>query len=662
MAVKWPRRLAALLALLLLLVVPPLLLLRIAGWPIAGMPSGQQMQEWVAHPLTEGTLTAGLTLLAWLIWLFVAYTAIAAAARRVRSGARWLRRLPLPTPLQATATSVAGAAALGAGHAAVAQPAEPVVPVTASAVDGSPISPDIANTVGVEEGVTIAGGWLPRETAEQVAAASVLVWLRRRRDYQPMTRSGPPHHDLAPLSTTVAAVRAALDVTTHADDPAGHSSPVKARAAGPLTVLPTAVALTGPGALHAGRGVLVTALLAALRQPTGPTPTVITRVALTKLLGPAAAVALQQGIPGLQTTASLEDALTLASGTAGKVLLISETVPAPAGSRLAAALDTGTLTAVVLGTSPLGAAWHVDVQGHTSEVGRSHESGARLCVLDQVATTDLLAVLTLTRAPLQRQPADATAVPRPRPPVDPVTLAAATAEVAKPTPSVHLRILGKPAVLADGRPVAVRRSAAWQGLILLAVHPEGLGARQLTEAIWPGIPAHTVTGRLYTTLSDLRRTIGAAAVHHRDDRYRLDPDHVDVDLWRLRAAAHRAATALTDHTGAWQKVIDAYTGDLATGHTWAWLDPPREATRRLVIDAYAAAAAAQSEPQRALELLEAALRVDPYNAHLHHRAADALTALGDHSGAAQLLHRYTHRLADAGLAPIPLGQTTPSSR
>ncbi|MEH1059327.1 tetratricopeptide repeat protein [Micromonospora sp. CPCC 206171] len=626
------------------------------------MPTAEQVQDWVAQPLTERTLTAGLTLLAWLIWLFVAYTAIAAAARRVRSGARWLRRLPLPTPLQATATSVAGAAALGAGHAAVAQPAEPVAPVTASAVDGSPISPDTADTVDVGEGVTIAGGWLPRETAEQVAAASALVWLRRRRDYEPLTGSGPPRHDLAPLSTTVAAVRAALDATTHPDDPAERPPPAEARAAGPLTVLPTTVALTGPGALPAGRGVLVTALLAALRQPADGTPTVITRRARAMLLGPAAAVALQQGLPGLQVTANLDDALTLAHGTARKVLLISETVPAAVGSRLAAVLDTGTVTAVVLGTSPVGATWHVDVHGRTSQVGRSQEGAARLCVLDQVAATDLLAVLTLTRATLQRQPADATAVPRPRPAVDPVTLRAATPEVAKPTPSVHLRILGKPAVLVDGRPVAVRRSAAWQGLILLAVHPEGLGARQLTDAIWPGIPAHTVTGRLYTTLSDLRRTIGAAAVHHRDDRYRLDPDHVDVDLWHLRTAAQHAATALTDHTGAWQKVIDAYTGDLAAGHTWAWVDPPRETTRRLVIDAYAAAVDAQPDPHRALELLEAALRVDPYNAHLHRRAADALTATGDHSGAAQLLHRYTHRLADAGLAPIPLDETTPSSR
>ncbi|WP_346535536.1 hypothetical protein [Micromonospora sp. DPT] len=649
---------AGLLALSLLLVVPPLVLLKTTRWPIEGMPTAEQVQDWVAQPLTQRTLTAGLTLLAWLIWLFVAYTAIVAAARRVRSGARWLRRLPLPTPLQATATSVAGAAALGVGHAAVAELAEPVAPVTASTVDGSPISPDTADRVGVGEGVTIAGGWLPRETAEQVAAASMLVWLRRRRDYQPLTGSGPPHHDLAPLSTTVAAVRAALDATTHADDPAGHSSAGEAGAAGPLTVLPTAVALTGPGALHAGRGVLVTTLLAALRQPADETPTVITRRAWAMLLGPAAA-ALNQGLPGLQVTATLDEALTLAHGTARKMLLISETVPAPAGIRLAAALDTATVTAVVLGTAPVGAAWHVDVHGHTSEVGRSQEGAARLCILDQVAATDLLAVLTLTQPSPRRQPADGTAVPRPRPPAETVTAHPAIARPAPPP--MQLRVLGKPALIVGGQPVAIRRSAAWQALILLSVHPDGLRTRQLTDAIWPGVPAHTVTGRLYTTLSDLRRSI-SAVIDHAEDRYRLDPEQVDVDLWHLRAAARRAGTALTDHPGAWQKVIDAYTGDLAAGHTWAWLDPPREATRRLVIDAYAAAAAAQPDPHHALQFLQAALRVDPYNAHLHHRAADALTALGDHTGAAELLHAYHRLLADAGLSPRSVHQGAPFTR
>ena len=499
-----------------------------------------------------------------------------------------------------------------------------------------------------------------RDTAEQAAAASVLVWLRRRRDYQPHT-PGPQQDDLTPLPPTVAAVRAATD-TLHTPEADTRPHPDQAAPAGPLTVLPPAVALTGPGALHAGRGVLVTALLTALRHPSTATAVVITRTALSMLLGPAAPATLRTGLAGLTVTASIDEALTLVDDTRQRSLLITDTVSPSTAPRLTAAPNTPMVTVVVLGTSPVGAEWHVDVDGHTRNAGRAQPDGPRLCVLDQVAATDLLTVLTHTQPP-PSPPADKTAVPRPRPPAEAVTVGpSATPTQTAPLPA-ELRVLGKPRLLVDGQPVAIRRSAAWQALILLAVHPHGLQTRQLTDAIWPGVPAHTVTGRLYTTISELRRTIGpgTAVIEHADDRYRLDPDQVAVDLWQLHAAAHRAATALTDHTCAWHTVIDSYTGDLAAGHTWAWIDPPREATRRLVIDAYSAAAAA-SDPHRAVELLQAALRVDPFNAHLHRRAIDALTAVGDHTGAAALRHTYTDRLARAGLPPESLNHpvsTTP---
>ncbi|MBQ0905486.1 hypothetical protein [Micromonospora sp. U21] len=86
---------------------------------------------------------------------------------------------------------------------------------------------------------------------------------------------------------------------------------------------------------------------------------------------------------------------------------------------------------------------------------------------------------------------------------------------------------------------------------------------------------------------------------------------MDVDLWRFRAAARHAAIAAVHQAAAWRAVIDSYTGDLAAGHTWPWLDPPREAARRHVIDAYAAVAAGQSDPRLTLSVLEAGIRVDP---------------------------------------------------
>ncbi|MEU0962619.1 hypothetical protein ABZ328_24225 [Micromonospora aurantiaca] len=210
-------------------------------------------------------------------------------------------------------------------------------------------------------------------------------------------------------------------------------------------------------------------------------------------------------------------------------------------------------------------------------------------------------------------------------------------------------------MLIDSKEVTIRRSAAMQILVFLAVHPDGATTTQLVHALWPGLPAHTVTGRLYTTLSDLRSTLRATTpeqvVVHTEDRYHLDP-RTDVDLWRLQAAAHHGAT--TDAPGSWQAVIDAYTGDLAAGHTWPWIDPPREATRRLALDAHTTAAAAQTDPHERLRLFQAAIRIDPYNQQLHQLAADQLNAIGDSAAAADLLHTHRQRLRLAGILDQPM--------
>ncbi|MBO4210390.1 hypothetical protein [Micromonospora echinofusca] len=55
--------------------------------------------------------------------------------------------------------------------------------------------------------------------------------------------------------------------------------------------------------------------------------------------------------------------------------------------------------------------------------------------------------------------------------------------------------------------------------------------------------------------------------------------------------------------------------------------------------------------QEAGTLLQAAIRVDPYNKDLHRRAVHALTGLGDQAAIDTLLDTYTRRLTTAGLKP-----------
>ena len=640
------RRLAGAVVVVAVLAIPPWLLATFTRAHLPGWPTSARLRDWLTDPLTPATLTTGLIAVAWLLWLGMAYTVTVTAARRLRAGARWVRHLPLPTPWQAAATSIAGAAALTSAHTPSTHPPNPPTPVTADELQHPS---DAAQTE--RGGVVVPGGWLPDDTAHHIAAAAALVWLRRRRAHQP----GQPDTDatqLTPLPATVTAVQAAI-----ADQPPPPAVTTGSMAA-PLP--PAGIRLAGDGADHAARGLLVTRLLTALRDPTDTTPVIITSNTLTRLLPSIAETAAT--IPGLHVVDTLEQAAALlpassTSSTADRGIpsLVLTVEPATA-----APLNLPGARVVTLDAGARLPTWRVDRHGHSVD----HQTGQprpRMCVLDGTAAADLLAVLA--------QPTTAAPDPAASAPARPINWAQAkiprqASRIPPPTPrrpteaaatAVQLRVLGRPALLIDSKKVTIRRSAALQILVFLAVHPDGATTTQLVHALWPGLPAHTVTGRLYTTLSDLRSTVRATSadqvVVHTEDRYHLDL-RTDVDLWRLLAAAHHSAT--TDAPGSWQAVIDAYTGDLAAGHTWPWIDPPREATRRLILDAHTTAAAAQTDPHEHLRLLQAAIRIDPYNQQLHQLAADQLNALGDSAAAADLLHTHRQRLRVAGILDQPM--------
>ncbi|WP_422753086.1 AfsR/SARP family transcriptional regulator [Micromonospora sp. WMMD708] len=669
---RWPRQLLSLIFVLAFLVGPPAVLLTVIGPPLRGWPTSEQLRAWLEQPLTEETLTAGLAIGAWLIWLLVAYTVAARIIIRLRATTAWLRRVPLPTPLQATASGMAGAAVFGVTtNTVTTTPPEPPQPAaTGTATFHDETAPDGHRDQAVrEDGVAVAGGWLPRDVAEQVTAAAALVWLRRRRDYQPHP-THPDDTDLTPLPPTVTAVQATLAETPSTPSLSdGFAALVEALPVG-------GVGLTGPGALPVGRGLLVTAILAGQRHSS--TTLIITKATLAVLLGPAAET-LGRRLP-LTIVDTADEAAQLLQ-PAGPVT--GEAIPGQRqgetssrhGHRKMALLndhdgneqqmkqlaETGNVAAalvVVLGERPDGPNWHADSTGHLHNPHHPDMPGPRLCILDRTATIDLLTVIASPdpapphpvsgRPPLTYTGPPELPLPRQVTRHEPPRLSTT------PRQRLHLRVLGDPQLLIDGEPLTIRRSAGLQVLVYLAIHPNGADTAQLTDAIWPGLPRHSLTGRLYTALSDLRSTIRTASdlpvIDHSDDRYRLNRAYIDVDLWGLRTAIHQAAAALTHTTTAWQTVLDAYPADLANTRTWPWLDPHREATRRRVIDLCTALAAKEPDPHRALQLLQDGVRVDPHNADLHRIASGALAALGNSEQAAELQHRHQQTLRRTRLA------------
>jgi DNA-binding SARP family transcriptional activator len=605
------------------------------------------VRGWVANPPDEAVIWLLVATGAAVLWLLTTLLILRAAARPAVRTWRRLRHLPLPTPAQATAGSLAGTALLGLPAVTATHADTPTAPPAASSSEPhhDPARPPIDDSnADPEHGVDLPdGGWVPHHTAEDVAAMAGLFWLRRRQTYQPtQSHAAPP---VLPATATVVAAAcppgAAVAHTAAAPTSADQLPP------GDLT-------LTGSGARAAARGLLVTALMAntAIERPR--VHIVITAPDLDLLLAGTGS-ALPE-IPGLHITGHPDTLLPQLTATTAAGDPAGAATPArvvhltsQGAERLSPRRETvGALTTLTFaGDAPAGRrAWHV---GDDGTLTASTSSGRRLCVLGEQATLDLLLLISqahgLTPASTHSHP-DATSG-------DPTTAAEpATTSV----PPARLQVLGDCRLTAHGCPVPVRRSAAWQILVWLAAHPAGGTARQLIETVWPGLPAGSITHRLYTTLHDLRAQLTAVLdqplIVRRGERYALDPTAVHVDLWQLRTAADRAAaaTSTADRHDAHAAVLRQYGGDLAAGHDWGWLAGLRETVRNQVIDAYADLTE-HLPADEALARLREAITVDPYNERLHHRTITALIDLGNHTAAARLHDAYLDRLRQAGLQP-----------
>jgi DNA-binding SARP family transcriptional activator len=183
-------------------------------------------------------------------------------------------------------------------------------------------------------------------------------------------------------------------------------------------------------------------------------------------------------------------------------------------------------------------------------------------------------------------------------------------------------VLGPPVIHTEvgGSPVGFGRRAVLPVLVFLAVYPDGASSADLAAALWPGVRPHP-THRVHTTVSHLRGALpgGHHSVLLAGDRYHLNPARIGVDLWQLHAALDRAGAATGDPVArrrALRTVVGLYTGELAAGQPWPWLDTPREALRRRVLDAVTALAGTEPDPAAAAALWAAAARIDPHNRHL----------------------------------------------
>lgn len=607
---RWINRVGSALVTVLVIAGPPVMLalwLRARRWRL---PTSNELHAWIDQPPGRGTIAAMIGCVAVTGWLLLVY-ALVRRARYTVAGmmARW-RRVPLPTPAQMTAGSMAGMAVLALPATVVQQPNG-----TTPASSPADVVPSHPQTPTAQIGVELpGGGWVPYRTALAVTILGTAIWLHRRQHYQPRPPGPGQHHDdtdLTPLPATAEAIIAATGELAPA-----HSAPDR-------TLLPDLpdglVILQGPGAASAARGLLVTTLLNTALTA-GPRTTVTARPSdLQLLLAGSTADALPKEIRLDETAVSnaLRRCGVDHAASQRPTLVLSAENPAETPG------SAGQTVVVVDDGLQRGRRWFVAVDGGIS--GTDVGTAQRLCLLGPQPATDLLLLAGHHTSITAAAPAD---------PAD--------AGTQRSLPG-QLQLLGDCLLRLRGQPVTIRRSAGLQVLAYLAVHPDGATTTELIRALWPGLDPNTITKRLHTTLTDLRQQLQPYDVIVRqDERYRLNPDTVDTDLHHLRETLVAATTAVTDQQrqNAGQALLQTYGGELAAGFTWPWLHRPREAVRRDVIDAYLHLAATAG-PAQAVDLVHAAMTADPYNKAAHAQAQRILAAAGQPGALGALPHRLS---------------------
>jgi DNA-binding SARP family transcriptional activator len=381
------------------------------------------------------------------------------------------------------------------------------------------------------------------------------------------------------------------------------------------------------------------------------------------------------------------------------MLLVTAAPPPQQSERLRVVLGLGQaldVTAVLLGEWQHGPTVTVDPDGTCHPTRAGGDTPARLTVLDTAAAEEMLRTLreAHTGEPAQPVPtaairthnekgvpaaAETTAtaekandgqahVPaQPQPPDEArPSIQDGGDEAAESRARVRVRVLGPPTIA--NRPETVRlRAYAVELLVYLAVRTDGATADEIMEAMWPDTRRAPASQRLHQAISNLRQNL-AGALPGGDDiarpdpvirvngRWRLKPDVVEVDLWQLRAA-HTAAKATSgqERIDALARAAAAYGGALAGDYDYPWADRHRQGVLNLAIDAHTALATAlaDTDPDQALRLLQAAAELDPLNEDVARELMRAQHRAGDLGAVRATLRRLRLALDEIGTEPGP---------
>lgn len=564
--------------------------------------------------------------------------------------------------------------------------------------DHDPAGTDDGRSSAGDDGVRLPGGaFIPWALAAAISAAVALVWLQRRR------RHIPGGHDLEPDEIPTPLKEISRQVLRRPDSPTVDDLAERAAAVPGLPVLPPrGVGVVGGGAHAAVRAALTTMLAAGgPRHPDQRAVVVIDRPTLAALLGPDSTylepwdrLRLVDDVNGalaavetqLLQRARIRDEHSVAlAATADQVpadpspapmLLVMAAPEQEARNRTRSVLDLGAelgVTGLLLGEWPHGATIDVSVDGLTRTVaGQPGDFFGERALLDRDSAAAILR--TLREAHTGEPPSEATtdtasadasseAGASEAGPVTDTVQRQPAVVTEMPRQTARLRVLGPPRVEDIALPGRPLRSKAAELAVYLACHPDGADTATIAEYLVPDARLRAARQQVHTNVSNLRhvlaraggpRPAGYVLKRGANDRYRLDPSTVDVDLWRLRDLLRRAPLASGPaRIELLHEACALYTSPLADGCDYEWVDPHREKARRWGIEAHALLAdeLLATDPRAASDLLDRAIRIDRYNEDLYRRGMRVRHAMSDGEGVRALLRALSAALAELDAQP-----------
>jgi DNA-binding SARP family transcriptional activator len=215
---------------------------------------------------------------------------------------------------------------------------------------------------------------------------------------------------------------------------------------------------------------------------------------------------------------------------------------------------------------------------------------------------------------------------------------AAASEPAEPAPqaeqmregnqrAVSIMVLGPLAV--DGLAHKVKRAATYELLAYLAFRSQGASRDELTEAIWPGQDPRRTRPRLWQSVSEAKRALGDAWLHH-GERYQLDRAKVRVDLDDL----DRLLTTASDdgnEPATLEKALALWRGEPLEGSDFPWAEGERRNLHATLVDLLervGRARLAHGDARAALQLAEQAIALEELHEPSWRLALQAEHSLG----------------------------------